>query len=163
SSRRRLVLGGEGGERGDERRLRVPAAGALQRSDHFVGRRHEHEPPAAPEIDVRRVESFEDFLAGLEIVLAEGWSDDQRARRRAEAEETYVRRRTRPGGEWLAYIDGKPVAWAGAVACEHGLFLAGAATLREYRGRGCYRALLRERWDDAVRLGTPALVVHAQE
>jgi GNAT superfamily N-acetyltransferase len=123
----------------------------------------EHELPAAPEIEVRRVQSFEDFLVGLEIVLAEDWSDDQRARRRAEAEETYVRRRSRPGGEWLAYVDGRPAAWAGAVACERGLFLAGAATLAEYRGRGCYRALLRERWDEAVRLGAPALVVHAQE
>jgi GNAT superfamily N-acetyltransferase len=129
----------------------------------FTALATEHEPPAAREIEVRRVASFEDFLAGLEIMLAEGWSEDHRARRRAEAEETYVRRRTRPGGEWLAYLEGRPVAWAGAVACEHGLFLAGAATLREYRGRGCYRALLNERWHDAVRLGTPALVVHAQE
>lgn len=129
----------------------------------FTALATEHELPAAPSIEVRRVESFEDFLVGLEIVLAEDWSEDQRARRRAEAEETYVRRRARPGGEWLAYVEGKPVAWAGAVACERGLFLAGAATLREYRGRGCYRALLHARWDEAVRLGTPALVVHAQE
>ena len=26
------------------------------------------------------------------------------------------------------------------------------------RGRGAYRALLRARWDDAVALGTPALI-----
>ncbi len=129
----------------------------------FTALATERELPAAPAIEVRRVESFEDFLVGLEIVLAEGWSEDQRARRRAEAEETYVRRRSRPGGEWLAYVEGRPVAWAGAVACERGLFLAGAATLREHRGRGCYRALLHARWEDAVRLGTPALVVHAQE
>ena len=50
-----------------------------------------------------------------------------------------------------------------AVACERGMYLAGAITLPEYRGRGCYRALLRARWDEAVRLGAPALVVHAQE
>ena len=44
-----------------------------------------------------------------------------------------------------------------------GLFLSGAATHPDARGRGCYRALIRARWDEAVRLGTPALVVHAQE
>jgi predicted acetyltransferase len=36
-------------------------------------------------------------------------------------------------------------------------------TLAEARGRGAYRALVRERWDEAVRRGTPALVVHAEE
>ena len=29
--------------------------------------------------------------------------------------------------------------------------------------RGLYRALVRARWDYAAELGTPALVVHAQE
>jgi hypothetical protein len=29
------------------------------------------------------------------------------------------------------------------------------------RGRGIYRALVRARWDEAVRRGTPALVVQA--
>ena len=123
----------------------------------------EHEPPPAPEVEIRRIETFDDFLIGLEIVLSDNWSDDHRARQRAEAEETYVRRRARPGGEWLAYLDGKPVAWGGGVLCERGMFLSGAITLAEYRGRGCYRALLRARWDEAVRLGAPALVVHAQE
>ena len=32
----------------------------------------------------------------------------------------------------------------------------------EARGRGCYRALVRARWDEAVRLGTPGLAVQAQ-
>ena len=35
-------------------------------------------------------------------------------------------------------------------------------TLPDARGRGAYRALVRARWDDAVRRGTPALVVHAE-
>ena len=41
---------------------------------------------------------------------------------------------------------------------EHGLLLYGGATLPHARGRGAYRALLRVRWDDAVALGTPALI-----
>jgi GNAT superfamily N-acetyltransferase len=129
----------------------------------FTALATEREPPAVPGVDVRMIESFDDFLIGLELVLSDDWSDDHRARQRAEAEETYVRRRARPGGEWLAFVDGRAVAWGGGVACERGMYLAGAITLPEYRGRGCYRALLRARWDEAVKLGAPALVVHAQE
>jgi len=64
---------------------------------------------------------------------------------------------------WVAYVDGEPVAYANAIACTHGLFLTGGVTVPEARGRGAYRALVRARWDEAVRLGTPALVVHAEE
>jgi GNAT superfamily N-acetyltransferase len=64
---------------------------------------------------------------------------------------------------WIAYVDGEPVAYAGAIAGPHGLFLTGGVTLPEARGRGAYRALVRARWDEAVRLGTPALVVHTEE
>ena len=129
----------------------------------FTALATEREPPSAPGIDVRRIETFEDFLVGLELVLSDGWSEEHRARQRAEAEETYFRRRSRPGGEWLAYVDGAPAAWGSGVVCTLGMFLAGADTLPAYRGRGCYRALLRARWDDAVARGAPALVVHAGE
>jgi hypothetical protein len=39
-----------------------------------------------------------------------------------------------------------------------GLLLYGGATAPDARGRGAYRALLRARWDEAVALGTPALI-----
>lgn len=121
------------------------------------------EPPGA-DIEVRKVETFEDFLVGLEITLAaSAWTEDGAARQRAEAEETYARRRSRPGAEWLAYLDGRPVAWGSAIAGSRGLYLSGGATLPEARGHGCYRALIRARWDDAVARGTPGLVVGAQE
>ena len=130
----------------------------------FTALATEEEPPAVASVDVRRVETYADFLTGLEIMLAASdFGEDGTARQRAEAEETYARRRARPGGGWLARVDGEPVAWAGAVAGPRGLFLAGGATLPSARGRGAYRALVRARWDDAVARGTPALVVHAQE
>lgn len=126
----------------------------------------DREPPAASSgIDVRRVASYDDFLIGYEIVLESvAFTDAQRDARRAQAEETYRQRRSWPGGqEWLAYVDGRPVGYAAAVACDRGLALAGGATLPEARGRGCYRALVRARWDDAVARGRPALVTHAWE
>ena len=121
-------------------------------------------PPAAEGIEVRRIETLADFLVALEIDLASSdFSPDAKARRRSEAEQAYARRRTRPGGDWLAYVDGRAVASAAAMAGPRGLYLAGGSTLPDARGRGCYRALVRARWDYAVSLGTPALVVHAQE
>jgi hypothetical protein len=130
----------------------------------FTALATEREPPPVDGVVVERVETYEQFLVGLEIELgAGGHSDDGAARRRAEAQETYARRRSRPGGEWLAYLDGVPVAWAGAIAGPRGLLLAGGVTVPAARGRGAYRALVRARWDDAVARGTPALVVHAQE
>jgi len=130
----------------------------------FTALATEHEPPRVDGIRVERVRTYDDFLVGLEIELASGgYTEEAAARRRAEAPATYARRRGRPGGEWLAFLDGEPVAWAGAVAGRRGLFLAGGATVPAARGRGAYSALVRARWDYAVECGTPALVVHAQE
>ena len=130
----------------------------------FTALAADREPPAVDGVEIRKVETFDDFLVGLEIMLAAStWTEDAAARQRAEAEETYARRRSRPGGEWLACLDGRAVAWGGAVAGPRGLYLAGGATLPEARGYGCYRALIRARWDDAVSRGTPGLVVGAQE
>jgi GNAT superfamily N-acetyltransferase len=121
-------------------------------------------PPRVEGIDVRRIESFDDYLVGLEIALsAEQYTDDARARRREEAEETYERRKSGPSMEWLASIDGEVVGHARAFPGPRGLLLDGGATLPSARGRGAYRALIAARWDEAVSRGTPALVVQAQE
>jgi GNAT superfamily N-acetyltransferase len=130
----------------------------------FTALATDREPPPVDGVEVRRIETFRDHLTGLEIELASStWPEDAAARRRAEADVSYARRRARPGGEWLALLDGKPVAWAGAVGGPRGLYLSGGATLPEARGRGCYRALVRARWEEAVRRQTPALAVGAQE
>ena len=57
---------------------------------------------------------------------------------------------------------GTPVAFAIADRSPVGLFLAGGATLPEARGRGCYRALVRARWDEAIGARPPGLAVQAQ-
>jgi GNAT superfamily N-acetyltransferase len=124
----------------------------------------EREPPRQPGVEVRRIETFEDFRTGLEIELASFAFDRATAdRRRADARTSYERRRKRPGGEWLAWLDGRAVGYGGAVAGPNGLYLSSGATLPEARGRGVYRALVHARWQEAVARGTPALVVHAQE
>ncbi|MGZ4292510.1 MAG: GNAT family N-acetyltransferase [Gaiellaceae bacterium] len=115
-------------------------------------------PPPVEGIEVRRVETYAEFLVALEVSAA-GWqttfTDDPEA--------VWQRHCDRPGGDWVAFLDGDPVAYAGAIAGPRGLFLTGGVTRPEARGRGAYRALVRARWDEAVRRGTPGLVVHAEE
>lgn len=121
------------------------------------------EPPAVGAVDVRRIETLAEHRAGLEVMLAAtSWTPRAAADERARAEETFERRMRRGGHQWLAWADGRPVAYGLADPSPHGLFLAGGSTLPGARGRGCYRALVRARWDEAVRLGTPGLAVQAQ-
>ncbi len=121
------------------------------------------EPDAATGVAIRRIETLADHLIGLEIVLASAtWPAVAAAAERARAEETFERRTRRGGLQWLASVDGAPAAFAMADRGRAGLYLSGGATLPEARGRGCYRALVRARWDEAVRLGTPGLAVQAQ-
>jgi GNAT superfamily N-acetyltransferase len=121
------------------------------------------EPPGVDGIDVRRVETFEDFLTGLEIVLAaDTWSAESAARERERARENFERRQRRGAFQWLAFLDGQPVGFAEGARGSVGLYLDGGATLPEARGHGCYRALVRERWDEAMRLGLPGLAVQAK-
>jgi hypothetical protein len=133
-------------------------------TSHITALATDHAPPLVDGVEVRRVRTFADFLVGLDVSSA-GWQLDRVTadRQRARAPETWKRRRARPGGEWVAFLDGQPAAYAAAIAGPHGLFLTGGVTLLEARGRGAYRALVRARWDEAVQRGTPALVVHAEE
>jgi hypothetical protein len=121
-------------------------------------------PSAVEGVEVRRIETLDDHVTGLEIMLtADTWSDEVVASERARAKVTLERRMRRGGMQWLAFVDGTPVAWASAQRAAVGLYLAAGATTPEARGRGCYRALVRARWDEAVRLGIPGLVVQAQD
>jgi len=61
----------------------------------------------------------------------------------------------------VALLDGRAVGSGRAAYCERGGLLFGGSTLPDARGRGAYRALVRARWDEAVRRGVPALVTQA--
>lgn len=65
-------------------------------------------------------------------------------------------------GALVEGLDGRPVGYGLADPTAAGLVLAGGSTLPAARGRGCYRALARARWEEAVRLGTAGLAVQAQ-
>src|SRR5262249_34733898 len=109
------------------------------------------------------VESLEEFSVGRELGWSSaGFTEEQLEHVRATLPERWERRqRTGHAVAFLAYVDGEPVAAGDMMFLPFAGFLSGAVTLPGYRGRGAFRALVRARWDEAVRRGTPALVVGA--
>ena len=125
----------------------------------------DHEPPSSPvDIELRRVETISDQAAAWEVMF-EGFDmpDEERDAIRATLRERWAATAGDPGRwSYLALVEGVPVAEGSVRRTVHGpLWLAGGVTLPSFRGRGIYRALVRARWDDAVRLGAGALVVLA--
>ena len=122
------------------------------------------EPPAIPsEIDVHRIETFEDFLAAREIQWeAFDVPPERRELQQAHLEEEFTEvMEHRFPVDFLALLEGRPAATATAIPSGRGMFLVAGSTVPWARGRGLYRALVRRRWDYAVEQGTPALVTQA--
>ncbi len=125
------------------------------------------EPPAAPPVDIvaRPVETLEEYASACELnwevfELPEAARESLRA---TLAERFEADHASRVALRFLAWVDGRPAASAIGVYCPLGGHLASGATLPWARGRGAYRALVRARWDEAERRGTPALVVPGGE
>ncbi|MGN6798555.1 MAG: GNAT family N-acetyltransferase [Gaiellaceae bacterium] len=126
----------------------------------LTGMSIDREPPAAPHVDVRRIETLEQQLAALEVDW-ETWRlpEDERMSRRA-----YEHERFDPSGtvhHFAAYENGRPIGFGRAIDMDAGVALMGGAVLPAARNRGVYRALVHARWEHAVARGTPLLVVQA--
>jgi hypothetical protein len=121
------------------------------------------EPVASGDVQVSRIETFEQFVAAKELAWdAFATSDDRRERMRAQLREEFeAAQRVQIPVSFLATIDGRPAGTALAVPAERGVFLIGGSTALWARGRGVYRALVHERWNYAAARGTPTLVTHA--
>jgi GNAT superfamily N-acetyltransferase len=114
-------------------------------------------------VEIRLVDTFEGFLQAREIAWdTSDFTEEQRATARAVLPERWAFRQSSDDSAlYLAYVDGRAVATGDVVFLPEAGFLSGAATLPEARGRGAFRALVRARWDEAVRRGTPTLLVGA--
>ncbi len=144
--------------------VRLLAAGARPWNEGVIASMlTDRPPPEVPEVEVRRVETYEDFVTAREIAwTVAGLTTEQADEVRVTLPEKWERRLgTDEGAAYLAYVDGEPVASADILFLRFAGFLSGASTLPEQRGRGIYRALIRARWDEAKRRGTPALIVGA--
>jgi hypothetical protein len=121
-------------------------------------------PETQPGIDVTEVRTFDDFVASQEVRWDAFDTPPERREREREHLEAFFADATRTGVpvNFLARLDGRPAATAMSIPSPRGVFLIGGCTAEWARGRGLYRAVVRARWDDAVRRGTPALVTHAK-
>jgi GNAT superfamily N-acetyltransferase len=120
----------------------------------------DREPPAAPEVEVRRIETLTDQLAAIEVDW-EVWrvAETERVSRRVYEEERFEALGT--VHHFAAYEDDRPVGFGRAIDMDAGVALMGGAVLPSARRRGVYRALVHARWAHAVARGTPLLVVQA--
>jgi hypothetical protein len=136
-------------------------AGGAEEHLRLAGMILEEEPPAVAGIDVRPVETLEDYLLAQDVSF-EAWNTGEE-QRRLQRETARERWEAREGGErsFLAYVDGRPAGRGGTIFTPAGAALSGGAVVPWARGRGAYRALVRARWDAAVERGTPVLVAQA--
>ncbi|HJS49538.1 MAG TPA: non-canonical purine NTP pyrophosphatase [Gaiellaceae bacterium] len=120
-------------------------------------------PPPPAGVDTRVVETLDDFRACDDVyAVGFGSSEEDRAAWDATLEQRWDAYQAADHVlQFVGSVDGAPVAAATALFSRVGVFLGGAATLPEARGRGAFRALVHARWEEAVRRGTPFLAVDA--
>ncbi len=120
------------------------------------------EPPLPPpDVQSRRIQTFEEFVGANEIQLAVfGASEEEAAEQRSLLADRW---RESPNIVHAAWRGGTMVSAGRCAPTQHGLLLYGGATKPDARGRGGYRAVVRARWNEAVARGTPALFTQAGE
>jgi hypothetical protein len=114
---------------------------------------------ASDDVEVRTVETFEDFRTFLRVQRAafDDPTDVPGLERAFELEKDDPNLVT-----YLAYLDGSPVATGRATFASCGAALNGGGTVPGARGRGAYRAIVGARWRAALARGTPYLVTSAR-
>jgi hypothetical protein len=116
------------------------------------------EPPDVEGVEARAVKTLEEYAESRRIA----WEAFANPHEQEPSEEKLA-------AEWehqidptfAAWLEGRMASVGRAVYTRAGGYLLGGSTATWARGRGAYRAVVRARWDEAVRRGTPALVVGA--
>lgn len=119
-------------------------------------------PPAPPGVEARLVRDLDEYRQALRVgIEAFGETEEDAAGWLAAAPELWKQQDGINRFAHLAFVDGRPVGFAMSAVAPAGLLLGGGGVLASARGRGAYRALLAARWESAVGLGTPVLVIQA--
>jgi GNAT superfamily N-acetyltransferase len=117
-------------------------------------------PHGPPEVEVQLAASAEEWAAVRELQDSVFDSPPERRATREQLLAEFGRTNTALFGAW---VDGELVGAGAATPSSRGMLLWGGSVHADARGRGCYRALVRARWDEAARRGIPALTVSAND
>ncbi len=143
-------------------RLLASGASPTPRDPEMAAMVLTEEPAPIESIEIRASKTFADSLVARDLMVEtlaippdEVPSDEEQRRLWEAGRKTDMR-------TFIAYVDGIPAGRASCASTTAGpLELLNATVLPVYRGRGIYRALIRARWDEAVRRRTPILVTQA--
>jgi hypothetical protein len=116
------------------------------------------EPPTVEGVEVRPVETAEEYAESRRLALDAFANPHQRD---PSDEDLAAEWEHQVDPIFAAWLDGRMAATGRAIYTRAGGYLMGGSTAEWARGRGAYRAVVRARWDEAVRRGTPALAVGA--
>jgi hypothetical protein len=117
-------------------------------------------PPGPPEVDTRPATTAEEWATIRELQDSVFDNPPERRPTREQLLAEFAGSSSVLFGAWL---DGELVGAGAATPTSRGMLLWGGSVREDARGCGCYGALVRARWDDAVRRGTPALTVSAND
>ena len=117
-------------------------------------------PEGPPDVEVRIATTAEQWVEIRDLMESVFDNPPERRPTREQKLAEFAQSNAVLCGAWLG---GGLVGAAGATPSSRGMLLWGGSVLEEARGRGCYRALVRARWDEAVHRGTPALTVSAND
>src|SRR6476646_7612582 len=115
-------------------------------------------PPAVEGVEARRIETLEEFVESRRLAHDAFANPHQR---NPTDEELAAEWEHQVNPVFAAWLDGRMASVGRAIYTRAGGYLMGGSTAAWARGRGAYRAVVRARWDEAVRRGTPALAVGA--
>jgi GNAT superfamily N-acetyltransferase len=119
-------------------------------------------PPPPAGVEARPVRDLDEYLQTWRIAMETfNESEEDAAGWLAAAPALWEQQDHVERFAHVALLDGRPVGFAFALAGPVGLLLGGSGVLAAARGRGAYRALVAARWQEAVRVGKPALVIQA--
>lgn len=116
------------------------------------------EPPTVDGIEVRPIATFEEYAESRRLALAAFAEPNERA---PTDDQLQAEWEVQVDPSFAAWLDGRMASVGRAIYTRVGAYLMGGSTAAWARGRGAYRAVVRARWDEAVRRGTPALAVGA--
>lgn len=119
-------------------------------------------PPPVDAVEIRELTTLAELERCEELAAsAFGFGEEHAEAGKRSLREHWGEEHQQAWSAHGAFVDGKLAAFGNTALLDGAVYLDGAVTTPEARGRGLYSALVHARWKLAVSRGTPALVVQA--